>query len=168
MREHELLTENNLLEAVMLRLIGGLLLVVCGGIVSVSIYRFQRKKLFVLDAFISLLLFIKGQIDCFSLPLCDILSRSPDALSELGAGESFSHIVEQNKIYLDRECYRLLCSFESEFGGLYKEEQLRRCDYYVSLLTEQRRVIFEDWQSRARVAGALCICSVIGILIILW
>lgn len=151
----------------MIRLIGGFLLIATGCIVSVSIYRFQKKKLFVLDAFISLLLHIKGQIDCFSLPLCEILARMPDELCELGDGD-FLDIVEQNKIYLDRECYRLLCCFGVEFGGLYKEEQLRRCDYYVNALTEQRRLVFDDWQARARVGGALCICSVIGILIILW
>ena len=77
-------------------------------------------------------------------------------------------MLTHSRIYLDRESYRLLQRFFLEFGSLYRDEQLRRCDYYIEALGEQRRILFDDLPARAKIGGALCICSVIGLLIILW
>lgn len=147
----------------MIKLVGGLLLAVCGVTLAFSICRFERKRLSVLDLFISLLFYIKGQIDCFGLPLCDIMKKSG-----LSSYEDFGEMLESNKIYLDDESYRLLENFYSEFGSVYRDEQLRRCDYYICALDERRKLIFSDLPSRTRIGGVLCICSVIGILILLW
>lgn len=152
----------------MLKLVGSLLLALTGVALAVSISRFEQKKLRVLDSFISLIFHIKGQIDCFGLPLCDILRNRPSGLELPSDIENFGELLDHSRIYLDTESYRLLYSFYSEFGGLYREEQLKRCDYYIEALGEQRRGLFEDLPSRRKIGSALCICSVIGILIILW
>lgn len=152
----------------MLKLVGGLLLALTGVVLAVSIYRFEQKKLRVIDAFISLIFHIKGQIDCYSLPLCDIMQNRPTDLELPRGTGDFFELLSHSKIYLDAEAYRLLERFYLEFGSLYREEQLKRCDYYIDALTEQRRMLFDDLPARARVGGALCICSVIGLLIILW
>ncbi len=152
----------------MLKLFGSLLLAVTGLVLAVSISRFEQKKLRVIDSFISLILHIKGQIDCYSLPLCDILRNRPDGLELLEGSEDLGEMLRHARIYLDAETYRLLESFYFEFGGLYREEQLKRCDYYIEALGEQRRALFEDLPARQRIGSALCICSTIGILIILW
>ncbi len=147
---------------------GSLLLALTGLTLAVSISRFEQKKLRVIDSFISLIFHIKGQIDCYSLPLCDILRNRPSGLELLEGSEDLGEILYHARIYLDAETYRLLESFYTEFGGLYREEQLKRCDYYIEALGEQRRGIFEDLPARQKIGSALCICSVIGILIILW
>lgn len=152
----------------MIKLMGSLLLAVTGLVLAVSISRYEQKKLRVIDSFISLIFHIKGQIDCYSLPLCDILRNRPDGLELLEGSEDLGEILYHARIYLDAETYRLLESFYSEFGGLYREEQLKRCDYYIEALGEQRRALFEDLPARQRIGSALCICSVIGILIVLW
>lgn len=152
----------------MLKLLGSLMLVLTGIVLSSSVYRFEQKKLRVTDSFISLLFYIKGQIDCYGLPLCDIMRTRPDGLEILGDNDDFEYILSHSRIYLDSESYRLLCSFYAEFGGLYREEQLRRCDYYITALTEQRKLLFDDLPARAKIGSALCICSVIGVLILLW
>ncbi len=152
----------------MIKLFGSLLLAVTGLTLAVSISRFEQKKLRVIDSFISLIFHIKGQIDCYSLPLCDILRNRPSGLELLEESEDLGEILYHSRIYLDAETYRLLESFYAEFGGLYREEQLKRCDYYIEALGEQRRALFEDLPARTKIGSALCICSTIGILIILW
>ena len=154
----------------MIKLIGSFILAVTGVILAVSVCRFEQKKLRVTDSFISLLFHIKGQIDCYSLPLCDIMRNLPSDL-ELCFKDSergFEDLLEHSKIYLDTESYRLLQRFYAEFGSTYREEQLKRCDYYIQALGEQRRALFEDLPARTRIGGTICICAVIGILIILW
>ena len=152
----------------MIKLFGSLLLALTGLTLAVSISRFEQKKLRVIDSFISLIFHIKGQIDCYSLPLCDILRNRPSGLELLEGSEDLGEILYHARIYLDAETYRLLESFYLEFGGLYREEQLKRCDYYIEALGEQRRALFEDLPARQKIGSALCICSTIGILIILW
>ena len=154
----------------MIKLFGSLLLALTGVILSVSVNRFEQKKLTILDAFITLLFYIKGQIDCFSLPLGEILKSAPTEVSCLRAhnDDSFLDMLYNCKIYLDAESFRLLERFGMEFGGMYREEQLRRCDYYIEALCERRRVIFEDLPARKKIGGTLCICVCIGLLIILW
>ena len=152
----------------MIKLLGSLLLAVTGLLLAVSISRFEQKKLRIIDSFISLIFHIKGQIDCYSMPLCDILRNRPSGLELLEGSEDLGEILDNARIYLDAETYRLLESFYLEFGGLYREEQLKRCDYYIEALGEQRRALFEDLPARQKIGSALCICSTIGILIILW
>lgn len=155
----------------MVKLVGSLLLTLTGIVLAVSIYRFEQKKLRVTDAFISLILHIKGQIDCYCMPLCDILKTRPEGLDipcPKDAQEDLGAMIESSKIYLDGETYRLLWRFYSEFGSMYRDEQLRRCDYYIQALSEQRKLLFDDLPARAKIGSALCICSVIGILILLW
>ena len=155
----------------MIKLMGGLMLALTGVVLAISIYRFEQKKLKVIDAFITLLFHIKGQIDCFCLPLCDIVENMPAGIEILRGRRvtaDFESMLEDNKIYLDEESYRLLECFYLEFGSMYREEQLRRCDYYIEALGEQRKLLFADLPARAKIGGALCVCSAIGLLIILW
>ncbi len=153
----------------MIKLFGSLMLAITGVVLAVSVCRFEQKKLKVLDGFIALLFYIKGQVDCYNLPLCDILSSSSEKFEILGRCEkNIDGMLARNRIYLGEESYRLLERFFDEFGSTYREEQLKRTDYYIEALSEERRILFDDLPARTRVGGALCICSVIGILIILW
>ena len=42
----------------------------------------EKKQLATLNAWIALLYYIRGQIDCFALPLCEILSRVDPTILE--------------------------------------------------------------------------------------
>lgn len=153
-----------------MKLIGSLLLALTGIVAAVSVCRFEQKKLRVMDGFISLLFYIKGQVDCYNLPLCDILSSRPDGLlgGDDGGCVELGTLLSHNRIYLGAEPYRLLERFCTEFGSTYRDEQLRRCDYYIDALTEQRRALSLDLPTRSRIGSALCICTAIGLAIILW
>ena len=155
-----------------IKLFGSLLIALAGGVASLSFCIFQRKRLVVLDGYISLLFYIKGQIDCFARPRSDILSTLPlevfCACNCPRGAETLEEMVEASRIYLDDEPQRLLSSFASEFGSTFREEQLRRCDYYISALSEERKRVFSEVRSKSRAGSALWICACIGIIILIW
>ena len=156
-----------------IKLLGSLLIALAGGGISLSFCRFERKRLCVLDAYISLLFYIKGQIDCYSRPLCDILACADSSLIEAcgyrgGVPLSLQEMLPHAKIYLEGESLRLLMQFSDEFGSTYKVEQLRRCDYYIDSLLERRRVLLEEIPSKSRVGSAIWMCASFALMIILW
>lgn len=156
-----------------LKLFGSLLLALAGGMLSFSFCRFEKKKLSVLDSYISLLFYIKGQIDCYSKPISDILKSADREMIE-GCGcrlpdpTSLDMMLDEGKIYLERESMRLLSCFSREFGSTYKDEQLRRCDYYIEALLEERRDLSDDIPSRNKVGSAIWMCASFGLMIVLW
>ena len=154
------------------KLIGSLIFGVAGVIMAISYRRFQLKKLSSIDGFISLIFYIKGQVECFARPRLDILSTLPAeifcACNCPHGAQTLEELVDASRIYLDEESLRLVSSFASEFGSTFRDEQLRRCDYYVSALGEERRRVFTSVNSKSRAGSALWICACIGIIILLW
>ena len=155
-----------------LKLIGAVLIGISGVIMSVSYRRFQLRKLATVDGFISLLFYIKGQIDCFSRPRAEILSSLPlevfCACNCPRGAETLEELVMASRIYLDEETQRLVSSFAAEFGSTFKNEQLRRCDYYISALSEERKRVYQAVSARSKSGGALWIFVCLGIVILMW
>jgi hypothetical protein len=139
---------------------------------AISHRRFQWKKLDTVDGFIALIFYIKGQIDCYSRPRSDILSSLPPEIFHAcncpRGASTLEEMVAASKIYLDDEPYRLMQTFCAEFGSTFRQEQLRRCDHYISLLNEQRRTVAREVESRSRAGSALWICAGLGVIILLW
>ena len=154
------------------KLVGALLIGLSGVIMSISYRRFQLRKLCTVDGFISLFFYIKGQIDCFSRPRSEILHSLPAevfcACNCPKGAETLEEMVEASRIYLDEESLRLVSSFASEFGSTFKDEQLRRCDYYINALGEERKRVFASVSTRSRAGGALWIFACLGLVILLW
>ncbi len=155
-----------------IKLVGAVLIGLSGVIMSISYRRFQLRKLNTVDGFISLFFYIKGQIDCFSRPRSDILSSLPAevfcACNCPRGAETLEELVEASRIYLDEETLRLVSSFAAEFGSTFKDEQLRRCDYYISAVSEERRRVYAAVTARSRAGGALWIFACLGLVILLW
>ncbi|CDC63840.1 unknown [Clostridium sp. CAG:448] len=149
-------------------------LFVCGAGIGFTVFaiRFERCKLQILDAYIALIFYIKGQIDSCAMPIGEILRGAGRALAEFPALAVISPdedpIDKSSVYYLDRESLRLLRSFFSELGSLYREEQLRRCDYYIEALTSQRQKLHEMLPARLRLVCTLVLCTAAGITILLW
>ena len=154
------------------KLIGGMIVVTSSIFVAVSHRKFQGKRLKTLDGFIALLMYIKGQVDCYALPLYEILmSIPPEILCDCNCPEgveSLDELICESKIYLEEESLRLLEAFSVEFGSTFREEQLRRCDFYLNSLVEERKRLSDEVIKRSRVGSALSICSSLGLLILLW
>ena len=154
------------------KLIGGGVIVICSIFFTISHRRFEERRLRTLDGLIALINYIKGQVDCYALPIGEILTRLPaEIFCDCNCPEgaySLDEIVMQCRVYLEKESLRLIEAFASEFGSTFREEQLRRCDYYISSLTAERRLLYDDVIKRSRVGSALWICSSLALLILLW
>ena len=168
------------------KLLGSLLLLGAGGYVSLAVHRFERRRLSVLDGYISLISYIKGQIDCYAMPITDILARADPALIAacLGLDAPLSPhraippdraeihplptLIRESRLYLEPESERLLATFTGELGAVFRAEQVARCDYYLEALTRQRSKLAEALPARLRVGSTLCMCCAVAAAILLW
>ena len=154
------------------KLIGSALFALSGLIMALSSRRFQYTRLRTTDGFISLILYIKGQIECYSRPRSEILSTLPPeifcACNCPGGVDTLEELIEASRIYLDEESLRLVSAFACEFGGTFRDEQIRRCDYYVAALGNERARVYSSVNAKSRASGALWICACVGIIILMW
>lgn len=165
------------------KLAGSLLLLLAGGYLSMAITHFERRRMRVLDGYISLLYYIKGQIDCYALPLSDILERADPAvlaaclglegnapLPVLGEGDgpSLSRMVGESRLYLEGESERLLSSLAGELGSVYRTEQVLRCQHYLDALTHERRRLADTLPTRLRTTCTLCLSAALAAAVLLW
>lgn len=154
------------------KLVGSALVAISGIIAAMAHRRYQWKRLATIDGFIALLLYIKGQIDCFARPRCEIFGTVPAevfcACNCPHGAQTLDEMIEASRTYLDDESTRLLSSFASEFGSTFRDEQLRRCDYYISSLSAERNTVFADVHSKIRSWGAIYICISFGLIILIW
>lgn len=156
----------------MIKLIGGFFICAAGGILTLSLCRFHRKRLETLDGLISLIYYIKGQVDCYARPISGILSTmSPEILRDCNCPEgamSLEEIVDESRIFLDRDTFRLLTTFAAEFGSTFREEQTRRCEHYIAVLRDRRAIVADRLSAEMRSHSAVCICVALCLMILLW
>ncbi len=154
------------------KLFGGFLILTAGGLGAWNLVKLERRKLLVLDAWIDLIFYIRTQIDCYLMPIGEILQSAEPALLRSCMGDkavtSLAALLKCAHLYLDPEAHRLLASFVREIGGSYREEQVKLCDYYIESLRRIREKQMEALPAKTRVSATLCICASFGIAILLW
>lgn len=156
----------------MLKFLGALLIFAVGVFAAFVSVQYEKKRLSVVDGWIDLILYIRSQIDCYLMPLDDILSGGDRALFEACMSPSnaadLPAILEASGIYLDGDGKRLIESFVREIGAGYREEQIKRCDFFISSLRTQRERIAAQLPLRTRLCATLCICIALATAILLW
>ena len=155
-----------------IKVIGSGLLALSGIVSAVSLRLYHRRRVDTLDGFISLIFYIKGQVDCYARPIGDIMFSLPPEICRTcncpkGAA-TLEDLIDESKLYLDREGMRLLTSFANEFGSIFREEQTRRCDHYISMLTSLREQISTRLEGEMRSGSAVCICISLCLAVLLW
>ncbi len=154
------------------KLLGALLTVGCGLATSFLLVKREKERLRAIDAWLVLLRYLRTQIDCYLLPIAQILEKAPqDFFLPLRGGaraESMEALLECSLPYLDAESAALLREFASEVGGSYREEQLKRCDHYLSCLEAQKERLSGELPKRTKLYHALFSCLSMGIAILLW
>ena len=153
---------------IVLRIAGALLLTFSGAFAARLINAAASRSLLQTEGFISFIRFTKVQIDCFSLPIGDIIAL-------FGKGEllrcgyekreeptNLSAFVEAINVS-DKEAYKIFCAFASEFGRGYRAEQMRACDYYLSLLEEHRKTLVLSLPSKKKRNGTVCVCAALAL-----
>ncbi len=164
------------------KLIGSLIILLAGGYIAGSVSRFEHRRLRVLDGYISLIHYIKGEIECFARPVREILMGADPAILAAclgldghtegrlpeGGDRLLLGLVDESRLYLAPESERLLATFSSELGRTYRAEQVARCDYYMQALGEERRRLADTLHARVRVGCVLCLCCAAGLAVLLW
>ena len=153
--------------------LAGALLVLASGIgFAIGAARYERTRLQVHDALISLIFFVKGRIDCYAMPVEQImLEMDKGILADCrcpGQVESIEALLPHVRSYLDPETYRVLQSFGAGLGSGFRDEQTKRCDYYIELLREKRMQLESELPARARMNGVIWILCAAGAVILLW
>jgi hypothetical protein len=82
--------------------------------------------------------------------------------------DSIDALLPHVKSYLDPETYRVLQSFGAGLGGGFRDEQIKRCDYYMELLREKRMQLESELPARAKTNGVIWILCALGAVILLW
>ncbi len=155
------------------KIIGIVGVCLCGGMAAVFLRSAAKQRLTEAEAAIELLRFIRSQIECFAKPLPRLLAEVPCELYLKCGFERASPPRDMNEFFCEcdisddgvREILSCVCG---ELGRGYLGEQLRTCDYYISLLEDRRNALATSLPARQRALGAVCIAAALGTVIILF
>ena len=154
------------------KIAGAILLLASGTGLALGASRFARNRLLVYDGLISLLFFIKGRIDCYAMPVQEILrTMDKGILADCrcpGEIDSIDELLLHVKPYISPETFRVLRTFGQGLGGGFRDEQIKWCDYYIELLRQERMQLEGELPVRAKTNGMIWILCAVGAVILLW
>ena len=154
------------------KIAGAILVLASGTGLALGAARYERARLRVHDALISMIFYIKGRIDCYAMPVEQImLTMDKSILADCrcpGQVDSIEALLPHVKSYLDPETYRVLQSFGAGLGSGFRDEQIKRCDYYIELLREKRAQLESELPARVKTNGAIWMLCAAGAVILLW
>ena len=154
------------------KIVGSLFLIASGIGVAIGAARYERCRLQVYDGLISLIFHIKGRIDCYAMPVEEILrTMDKGILADCrcpGEITSIEQLLPHVRPYVTPETLRVLQAFGQGLGGGFRDEQIKRCDYYLAALESLRDRHTLQLPARLRARAALCICGAFGLAILLW
>ena len=158
----------------LIKLTGATLALLAGGYGAVLLNRRARLTVDRCDAWISLLRLVKNQIDCFSLPVPEILARcDATLLSRVGwegtaPPEDFAALAAALPgAGLSEEAERVARFFSEEIGKGYRAEQLRTCDYGIGLFCAERDRLLSELPRREKRNLTLCLSAAAGTVVVL-
>ena len=154
------------------KLAGALILSVSGMLCAACLNRRAEGRLSEVSGWIALLRFCKVQIECYSLPMGEILGRcGGEMLSACGylgeiAPRSFEDLLRASA-WRDGETERIVRGFCEEFGRGYREEQMRGCDYYLSALEAHREGLAKRLPAQKKMNTTLSVCAALAMVLLL-
>lgn len=147
------------------KLLGGTSIFLSASMFYFEARRYEKAKLGQTDAFVTLLRYIKKQIECFSAPISTIIGQCDSKLLEecgiylKGKKEMFfSQLLQNCTFYIDAEAIDIIKKFANEFGKSYREDQLKSCDYYISELIKYREKTVGELPKERKMRFAICFC----------
>lgn len=155
----------------MWRIMGALLLAGSGIGGASWLCRRASASLLQVEGFLTLIRQARLQVECFCMPVSQILSRcEPDLLRRCGYGgndapEDFAALWRNSRIH-DPATARILWDFGNAFGRGYREEQTKSCEYCLSLLEERRQVLSEQLPIQRKLYSTLCVSGALALMIL--
>lgn len=148
------------------------MLALSGGYLCSQRINYLRRRVSVSRGLCAFIRYAKGQIERYAMPATEILRRCPsEILSLCGyAGDCLpSDLVSFcNAIVIeDGECKRIFSEFASDMGSCYREEQVKRCDELLCLLSEREKYLSDRLPVECKLTLALFCSAVIAVIILL-
>jgi hypothetical protein len=157
-----------------IKIIGGSIIAITALFSYSEVIKFQKKRIKQINGFIDLIDYIKNQVECFLLPLDQILIKcDKELLNNCGICLSHSNcknmneVIESTHFYCDDEVIELLNKFSYSFGKAYLHEQLRSCEYYKSELIKIRDKNQEKDTKNQKIQLAIFLSASFSIIILL-
>ena len=117
--------------------------------------------------------FIRDSVNNYSMSASDILKTCDRELLKR-CGYNFDANSEITLKMLEEECEisdaeseRAFKNMIGDFGSLYRQAQVERCDDCISILKERNEYISRQLPSRKRVITCVCFCVATFVLILL-
>ncbi len=152
------------------RMLGALLLSLSGALMTYRLNRRAADKLRRAEALCELLSFIRAEVDCFSLPISEILKRADkQTLKDSGyQARCTPHTlweVYRGIHWQDKQSEKLFHRFCTEFGRGFRDEQVSRCTYFLAQLEEHKRTLERELPSKKKLNSTLCMSGSLALLI---
>lgn len=156
------------------KLIGSIALIGAALSSYIEMQKFQKKRIRQINAFISLIEYIKNQVECFLLPF-DIILRECDrnvlndcfVASDISNIKNMKDLLSSTTFYCDDDIIEILKKFSDNFGLAYSKEQISSCEYCCSELTKKRDKILEKDYKNKKIQFAICLSVSFSIIILL-
>lgn len=123
------------------------------------------------EAHIALLRYIRAQVECFALPVAKILSSCERGLLEEcgwqgeNTPKTLTEFFSECEIY-DPQSEKVLGDFANGFGKSYRDESVKECDYYISLLLQRAEEMSLELPRKKKLNTTLCVCGALAVVIL--
>ena len=139
------------------KLVGAATLLICGVCYPRLCAMDRRRTMRQADAFVSLVQFIREQIEYYRMPLDAILLRcDDDVLCHFGQGRTLSEMFERTR-WQDRELEAIALELSRELGRGYFSEQLCICQRALERLDAFKKKRADTETKKAKTEGVLSI-----------
>lgn len=152
-----------------MKLVGGLLFVLGAYLLGLKLSKDEEERLLSVDSLIRLLIYMKRKIYSERTPLFIIFSSFRDKyLEECGFLESINRnraLSEGNfekalsTMPFDSDIKTELSRFFGELGTLPLDDQIKRIDYILSLLSERRDSIKKELPDKQKTIKTICLLA---------
>jgi hypothetical protein len=156
---------------IFIRITGVLLLAFSGAFGARMINMRESSALVQNEGFIAFIRMAKGKIERFSMPLPQIFSECPSEIyRECGyVGECptcVSHFFNGCRV-CDGVSHKIFSQFCKEIGRGYRNEQIRVCEYYLTLLEDRRNALSKALPNRKKRIRTLFLSGALAAAILL-
>ena len=154
------------------KIAGALMLACSGAAFGAMLNRTVSAALRQNEAMMTLLRTVRGQIECFSLPIGQILEGCErEVFAACGyTEENTPHDLEEFISHVtawDSRTVSIVSQFVAEFGRGYREDEVRACEYALSLLEERRCALAVELPVKKKRNMTLSVCASLALALLL-
>ncbi len=114
---------------------------------------------------------VKNMIECYSLPIGQILCRvDPSVLNACGYREKkppcdLAELIEKSEIS-DGETFDIFSAFAKDFGKGYRQDELLRCGAFLDRMRAREQKMYKELAKKKKVILTIAVCSALAVLIL--